>query len=84
MVANTRNIEIDSSLAVEAEKNFNKIGLSLVDGINALLRQAIEREVYIRLFDRMREDVIKSGDFLTDEEINAEINSARMDRRAGN
>ena len=83
MAANTRNIEIDSSLAVEAEKNFNKVGLSLVDGINALLRQAIDREVYIRLFDKMRGDVVKSGDFLTDEEINAEINAARIGRKAG-
>jgi hypothetical protein len=82
MAVNTRNIEIDYSLAIEAEENFNSIGLSLVDGINALLRQVIERDGYIRLFNKMRDDVVKDGDYLTDDEINAEIKAARTERKA--
>jgi len=81
MATNTRNIEIDYVLAMKAEANFNTMGISLADGINALLSQAIEMEEFKKLFNKMRNNVVNSDDFLTEEEINAEINAARMDRK---
>jgi len=91
MLATTRNIEIEYVLANEAEKTFDTMGLSLSDGISFILRQVIqqksmpsERDEFKKFFNEMRARIVNSCDYLTEEEINAEIKASRAEKKVGN
>ena len=91
------NISIDRNLIADADKAFKAMGTTLPEGltefINNFLRHIIiheknynEREevvlAAVALFEKMRADIIKSGEFMTDDEINAEIQASRAERKA--
>ena len=86
------NIKIDRDLKAQADNLFNRMGMNLTTAVNVFVRQAVQEqaipfqirlndgEKFHKLLDDMRAKAEKHG-FMTDEEINAEIQAARMETK---
>ncbi|MCL2826134.1 MAG: type II toxin-antitoxin system RelB/DinJ family antitoxin [Eggerthellaceae bacterium] len=86
------NIKIDRDLKREADLLFNEMGMTLSTAVNVFVRQAIQEQAipfqihlnekaqFHKLIDEMRAVASEHG-FMTDEDIEAEIQAARMDTR---
>ena len=84
------NIKIDRDLKSEADALFNAMGMTLSTAVNIFVRQAVQEQAipfqiqlnekgqFHKLLDSMRADGAKRG-FMTEEEINAEIQAARAE-----
>jgi DNA-damage-inducible protein J len=89
------NIRIDRDLKACADKLFNAMGMNLTTAVNVFVRQAVreqaipfriqwqaeDKERFNRLIDEIRAEVEVQG-FLSDEEIDAEIQAYRAERKA--
>ena len=85
------SIEMDKGLCQEAEKLFSALGMTFSTAVNVFVRQAVqdkaipfaikldERQQFHMLLDEMRATAISHG-FMTDDEINAEIEAARREK----
>jgi len=86
----TLNVKIDRDLKYEADTLFNAMGMTLSTAINVFVRQAVqeqaipfqihlnERGQFRKLLTSMRAEAEAHG-YMTDEEINAEIQAARAE-----
>lgn len=84
-------IEIDKELCQEAENLFSALGMTFSTAVNLFLRQALqekaipftirldERQQFHMLLNNMRATAASHG-FMSDDEINAEIQAARHER----
>jgi DNA-damage-inducible protein J len=89
------NVKIDRSIKAEADAIANAMGMTLSTAINIFVRQMVsERAIPFRirlaeedakqfhkLIDGIREENEKQG-FLTEDDINAEIQAYRDERQA--
>ena len=89
------NVKIDRTIKKDADYIANAMGMTLSTAINIFVRQmvyekAIPFKVHIvdneatqfhKLLDDMRTSAAERG-FLSDDEINAEIQAARAERKA--
>jgi DNA-damage-inducible protein J len=89
------NIRIDRDLKVQADRLFNDMGMNLTTAVNVFVRQAVREQAipfriraeddkirFNRLIDDIRAETSAKG-FLSDEEIEAEIQAYRSEREAG-
>ena len=88
------NVKIDRRIKKDADYIANAMGMTLSTAINIFVRQMVyERAIpfkvqiadneaaqFHKLLDDMRTNAAERG-FLTDEEINAEIQAARAERK---
>jgi len=86
------NIKIDRDLKAKADVLFNRMGMTLSTAVNVFVRQAVQeqaipfqirlddRESFHNLLDSMRDKAARHG-FMSDEEINAEIQAAREEAK---
>jgi DNA-damage-inducible protein J len=95
MVAETTslNIKVDRDLKTQADTLFNAMGMTLTTAVNVFIRQAVQEQAipfkihlddknrFHELLDSMRSEAAKRG-FMSDEEINAEIQAARAEMKA--
>ena len=84
------SIEIDQDLRQEATALFSALGMSFSTAVNIFVRQAVqekaipfpirldEKRQFHMLIDDMRAVAVSHG-FMSDDEINAEINAARQE-----
>lgn len=82
------NIKIDGDLKREADALFNAMGMTLSTAVNIFVRQSVQEQAipfqiqlnanvrFHKLLDSMRAEAAMRG-FMTDEEINKEIQAAR-------
>ncbi|MDR3295712.1 MAG: type II toxin-antitoxin system RelB/DinJ family antitoxin [Clostridiales Family XIII bacterium] len=89
------NIRIDRDLKTRADKLFNAMGMNLTTAVNVFVRQAVQeqaipfriqwqaedKEQFNQLIDEIRDETAAKG-FLGDEEIDAEIQAYRAERKA--
>ena len=84
------NIKIDRDLKAEADVLFKRMGMNLSTAVNVFVRQAVSEQAmpfriclddgkkFHNLLDDMRTKAAGHG-FMTDDEINAEIQAARAE-----
>ena len=87
------SIKIDRDLKREADALFNALGMTLSTAVNIFVRQAVqeqaipfqihlnERARFHKQLNNMREEATARG-YMTEEEIDAEIQAARMDMKS--
>ena len=89
------NVKIDRSVKAEADSIANAMGMTLSTAINIFVRQMVnerampfrihltdrDAERFHKLLDSMRDEAEKHG-FMTDDQINAEIQTARAAMKA--
>jgi DNA-damage-inducible protein J len=87
------NIKVDRDLKAQADALFNAMGMTLTTAVNVFIRQAVQEQAipfqirlddknqFHKLLDGMRGEAAERG-FMSDEEIDAEIQAARTDMKA--
>ena len=87
------SINMDRDLKLEADALFNAMGMTLSTAINVFVRQAVQEQAmpfqihlddkgqFHKLLDSMRANAMQHG-FMTDEEINAQIQAARSEMKS--
>ena len=90
------NVKIERSVKKEADTIANAMGMTLSTAINVFVRQMVqeraipfrvhltnEAKEFNQLIDSIRDENAQKG-FLSDDEINAEIQSYRSERQQAN
>jgi DNA-damage-inducible protein J len=87
------NIKIERDLKREADALFNAMGMTLSAAVNIFVRQAVQEQAipfqiklnekrrFHKLLEKMEAEAEMRG-YMTEEEINAEIQAARAERAA--
>jgi DNA-damage-inducible protein J len=88
------NIRIDRDLKTRADTLFNAMGMNLTTAVNVFVRQAVQEQAipfrikveddktqFNQLIDEIRVETAAKG-FLSEEEIDAEIQAYRAERKA--
>ena len=91
MALTSISVKIDKELKAEADRLFNALGIPISTAMNIFIRQAVQKQAipfeialdekaqFNALLNSMRAKAAQHG-FMSDEEINAEITAARLEK----